>query len=179
MSLIHIERTGREARHPEKEELSGPGRAERESLPVPGGAPVPEGPTGKKYWRSLDQLADKPEFREWVHREFPEGASEMLDGASRRNVLKLMAASFGLAGLTACRRPAEHILPTVKGVEDYIPGQPSTSPLASEKWGVGRHIIMRPNAHRKKSLSSPSAHNKKYFIATSHYLPITYRSPEP
>jgi molybdopterin-containing oxidoreductase family iron-sulfur binding subunit len=80
--------------------------------------------TGKKYWRSLDELADKPEFHEWVHREFPEGASEMLDGASRRNVLKLMAASFGLAGLTACRRPAQHILPNVKGIEDYIPGQP-------------------------------------------------------
>ncbi len=41
-------------------------------------------PTGAKYWRSLDQLADTPEFREWVEREFPAGASEMLDGNSRR-----------------------------------------------------------------------------------------------
>ena len=48
----------------------------------------------------------------------------MLDGQSRRNLLKLMAASFGLAGLTACRRPVENILPASKGVEDYIPGQP-------------------------------------------------------
>ena len=47
----------------------------------------------------------------------------MLSGKSRRTVLKLMAASFGLAGLTACRRPVEHILPAVKGIEDYIPGQ--------------------------------------------------------
>ena len=47
----------------------------------------------------------------------------MLDGNSRRTVLKLMAASFGLAGLTACRRPVEHILPYAKGVEDMIPGQ--------------------------------------------------------
>ena len=37
--------------------------------------------------------------------------------------LKLMAASFGLAGLAACRRPVEHILPYSKGVEDLIPGQ--------------------------------------------------------
>ncbi len=81
-------------------------------------------PTGKKYWRSLDELAGKPEFKEWLHREFQAGASEMFSGASRRNVLKLMAASFGLAGLTACRRQAQNILPTVKGVEDYIPGQP-------------------------------------------------------
>jgi molybdopterin-containing oxidoreductase family iron-sulfur binding subunit len=47
----------------------------------------------------------------------------MLEGESRRNVLKLMAASFGLAGLAACSRPVEHILPLSKGVEDYIPGQ--------------------------------------------------------
>jgi MoCo/4Fe-4S cofactor protein with predicted Tat translocation signal len=78
--------------------------------------------TGPKYWRSLDQLADTPEFRDWVAKEFP-GGTEMLDGQSRRNVLKVMAASFGLAGLTACRRPIEHVLPYSKGVEDLIPGQ--------------------------------------------------------
>ena len=84
-------------------------------------------------------------------------------------------------GIVLCRRilTALHYGDNLAVLRDYIPGQPSTSPLASEKWGVGRHIIMRPNAHRQKSLSSPSAHNKKYFIATSHYLPITYRSPEP
>lgn len=82
--------------------------------------------TGKKYWRSLNQLADTPEFQEWVHREFPANASEMLDGNSRRTVLKLMAASFGLAGLTACRRPVEHILPNAMGTEaeNYAPGEP-------------------------------------------------------
>src|SRR5271163_2397451 len=78
--------------------------------------------TGASYWRSLNQLADTPEFRDWVGKEFP-GGTEMLDGQSRRNVLKLMAASFGLAGLTACHRPVEHILPYSKGVEDLIPGQ--------------------------------------------------------
>ncbi|HEU0141328.1 MAG TPA: TAT-variant-translocated molybdopterin oxidoreductase [Bryobacteraceae bacterium] len=79
---------------------------------------------GKNYWRSLDQLADKPEFRNWLHREFPENASELLESGSRRTLLKLMAASFGLAGLAACRRPVEKILPAAKGVEGYIPGNP-------------------------------------------------------
>ncbi len=78
---------------------------------------------GPKYWRSLDQLADTPKFRQWVEREFPESATDMLDASSRRTVLKLMAASFGLAGLAGCRRPVEHIFPIAKGVEDYIPGQ--------------------------------------------------------
>ena len=82
--------------------------------------------TGKKYWRSLNQLAGTPEFHEWVHREFPANAAEMLEGNSRRTVLKLMAASFGLAGLTACHRPEEHILPNAMGTEaeNYAPGEP-------------------------------------------------------
>ncbi len=83
-------------------------------------------PTGKRYWRSLNELASTAEFNEFVHREFPAHATEMLDGNSRRTVLKLMAASFGLAGLTACRRPVEHILPNSAGVEasEYAPGEP-------------------------------------------------------
>ena len=76
---------------------------------------------GKHYWRSLDELADTKEFREWVSKEFP-GGVDVLSGASRRNVLKIMAASFGLAGLAACRRPVEHILPASRGIEDFIPG---------------------------------------------------------
>src|ERR1700730_12151437 len=78
--------------------------------------------TGPKYWRSLDQLADTPEFRDWVSKEFP-GGTEILDGQSRRNVLKVMAASFGLAGLAACRRPGGPLFPDSHGVEDLIPGQ--------------------------------------------------------
>jgi MoCo/4Fe-4S cofactor protein with predicted Tat translocation signal len=92
------------------------------SIQIPGAGNV----TGKKYWRSLNELADTPEFREWVHHEFPANATEMLDGNSRRTVLKLMAASFGLAGLAACRRPVEHILPNSVGTEadNYLPGEP-------------------------------------------------------
>ena len=80
--------------------------------------------TGKKYWRSLDQYYQTPEFQDWVNKEFPTSATEMLDEPSRRNILKLMAASFSLAGLTACRRPEEKILPNARGVEDYIHGKP-------------------------------------------------------
>ena len=33
--------------------------------------PCPEPQSGQRYWRSLDQLADSPEFQQWVEREFP------------------------------------------------------------------------------------------------------------
>jgi molybdopterin-containing oxidoreductase family iron-sulfur binding subunit len=85
--------------------------------------PRPQG-SGPKYWRSLAHLADTPEFRAFLKREFPSVDAIEMDGNSRRTVLKLMAASFGLAGLTACSRPVEHIFPISKGVEDYIPGHP-------------------------------------------------------
>ena len=70
--------------------------------------------TGKRYWRSLDELADTPEFKDWLHREFPVGASEMVeDGQSRRNFLKIMSASFAFAGIATlgagCRRPEEKL----------------------------------------------------------------------
>ncbi len=61
---------------------------------------------GQAYWRSLDHLADTPEFRTFLHREFPAGASELLDSGDRRHFLKIMGASMALAGLglTGCRR---------------------------------------------------------------------------
>lgn len=88
----------------------------------------PEQPslTGRKYWRSLGELHDTPEFREWLGREFPAGAHEMeLDGTSRRHFLKLMGASMALAGfgLTGCRRPESYLVPYSKSVEWVIPGK--------------------------------------------------------
>ncbi|HTL18388.1 MAG TPA: TAT-variant-translocated molybdopterin oxidoreductase, partial [Patescibacteria group bacterium] len=87
--------------------------------------PCPEPDTGPKYWRSLDQLAETPEFREWAQREFPAGASELSDPTSRRNFVKIMSASFLLAGLGGgCRRPVEKILPFGRMPENYIHGVP-------------------------------------------------------
>jgi molybdopterin-containing oxidoreductase family iron-sulfur binding subunit len=81
--------------------------------------------TGPHYWRSLNELTDKPAFKEWLHREFPEGASEA-EGVNRRSFLKIMAASFAMAGMGAagCRRPEQYILPYSKQPEGTIPGIP-------------------------------------------------------
>jgi MoCo/4Fe-4S cofactor protein with predicted Tat translocation signal len=83
----------------------------------------------RRYWRSLDELADTPEFKDWLHREFPAGASEMVaDGQSRRQFLKIMSASFALAGVATlgagCRRPVEHLEPFGQQPENYTFGEP-------------------------------------------------------
>jgi len=87
--------------------------------------PCPEPETGPKYWRSLAQLHDSPEVRQWVEQEFPAGASLAPEGETRRDWMKLMSASFLLAGLgfsTGCRRPEEHFLPFGKQPEGYVHG---------------------------------------------------------
>jgi MoCo/4Fe-4S cofactor protein with predicted Tat translocation signal len=88
--------------------------------------PCPEPESGPKYWRSLEQLAETPEFRTWVEREFPAGASEFSDPIGRRHFVKIMSASFLLAGLgmSGCRRPEEKILPFGKAPNDYLHGVP-------------------------------------------------------
>src|SRR6266566_971924 len=82
--------------------------------------------TGKRYWRSLGEYSNTPEFREWLEREFPAGAAELKgDEWSRRDFLKLMGASMALAGvgLNSCRRPEAHLVPFTKSVEWTIPGK--------------------------------------------------------
>jgi MoCo/4Fe-4S cofactor protein with predicted Tat translocation signal len=119
----------------------------------------PEPETGRKYWRSLEQLGDEPQFREWMEREFPEGAGAAPDGESRRDWMKLMSASFLLAGMgglaTGCRRPEEQLLPFGKQPENYLhggwkyfatsmPSRGSAVPLLA-KWTDGRPTKLEPN----------------------------------
>ena len=123
--------------------------------------------TGKQYWRSLDQAAATPEFQEWVTSEFPEGYATV-DGTNRRTLLKLMGASFGLAGLTACRRPVEKILPFSRASEGYIHGQPlhyaSVATFNGTAAGVivttieGRPIKIEGNPKHPYSLGATNAH---------------------
>jgi molybdopterin-containing oxidoreductase family iron-sulfur binding subunit len=83
------------------------------------------GQTGKKYWRSLDELAGTPEFEAAVQQEFPQHSSEWIDPVSRRGFMKLMGASMALAGLAGCtKQPDEPIYPYVKAPEDLILGKP-------------------------------------------------------
>jgi MoCo/4Fe-4S cofactor protein with predicted Tat translocation signal len=80
---------------------------------------------GKRYWRSVDELAGTPEFEAAVEKEFPGSAQEWIDPVSRRGFMKLMGASMALAGLAGCtKQPDEPIYPYVKAPEDLILGKP-------------------------------------------------------
>jgi molybdopterin-containing oxidoreductase family iron-sulfur binding subunit len=80
---------------------------------------------GKKYWRSIDELADTAEFQAAVEKEFPSAAQEWVDPVSRRGFMKLMGASMALAGLAGCtKQPDEPIYTYAKAPEDLILGKP-------------------------------------------------------
>ncbi len=80
--------------------------------------------TQKTYWKSLNELAQNKEYEKFVEREFPENATELNDGVSRKGFLRIMGASIALAGFAACRRPVQKILPYSKQPEDIVPGVP-------------------------------------------------------
>lgn len=84
-----------------------------------------EGKNGKKYWRSLEEIAETETFQDFLKHEFPQGADQWLNEVSRRNFLKLMAASLALGGLASCSpTPSEKIVPYVRAPEEIVPGKP-------------------------------------------------------
>ena len=121
----------------------------------------------RTYWRSLAQIEDRPDFREALEREFPEGASELPEGMSRRDMMMLVGASLSLAGLTACRRPVEEIVPYVTAPEDVVPGVPryyaTTMPFRRSGYGLivesheGRPTKIEGNPKHPSTLGASSA----------------------
>ncbi len=114
---------------------------------------------GKDYWRSLAQLEGSPEFDEFLHREFPQGASELKDPVTRRSFLTLMGASIALAGLAGCRRPVEKIIPYVNAPEEIVPGIPkfyaTSMPFGLSAYG----LLVETHESRPTKLEGNSEHS--------------------
>ncbi|MEW6235568.1 MAG: TAT-variant-translocated molybdopterin oxidoreductase [Candidatus Omnitrophota bacterium] len=97
---------------------------------------------GRTYWRSLRELAASSEYRQYVERAFPPHAAEKLDGPSRREFLRVIAASLALAGATGCRWPKETIVPYGKRPDNRIPGVPAHFATAMELGGVASGLLV-------------------------------------
>jgi MoCo/4Fe-4S cofactor protein with predicted Tat translocation signal len=115
-------------------------------------------PVSRTYWRSLAQIEDRPEFRTFVEREFPEGASELPEGITRRDMMMLLGASLSLAGLAGCRRPVEEIVPYVTAPEEIVPGIPryyaTTMPFHRSAYG----LIVESHEGRPTKIEGNPAH---------------------
>src|SRR5262249_46055009 len=98
---------------------------------------------GRRFFKSLEELAETPGFVEFLQREFPHAASEWSDPSGRRDFLRVMGASLALAGLTACtRQPDEKIVPYVKTPEDIIPGRPLFFATAVLRDGYANGVLV-------------------------------------
>jgi molybdopterin-containing oxidoreductase family iron-sulfur binding subunit len=118
------------------------------------------GTGGKTYWRSLEAVADTPEFQEYLHREFPQNATEWLDPVGRRSFLKLMSASLALAGVgSACTvQPEELIVPYVRQPEDEIPGRPLFYSTAMTLGGVATGLLVESHQGRPTKVEGNPDH---------------------
>jgi MoCo/4Fe-4S cofactor protein with predicted Tat translocation signal len=114
---------------------------------------------GREYWRSLEELAETPEFEEYLHREFPENASEWADPPGRRKFLKVMGASLALAGLTACtKQPPETIVPYVRPPEEFIPGRPLLYATAMTMGGAAVGLLVESHMGRPTKIEGNELH---------------------
>ena len=119
-----------------------------------------EGPrNGKKYWRSLEELADTPQFQEFVAREFPQQAEQWNDPIERRTFIKLMGASLALAGLSGCVfQPPEKIVPNVNQPEEHVPGKSLFYATAAPLFGAAVPVLVRSNEGRPTKIEGNPEH---------------------
>jgi MoCo/4Fe-4S cofactor protein with predicted Tat translocation signal len=118
------------------------------------------GASGPLFWRRLEELADDVDFRAAVAEQFPSGSTEMLDGISRRNFLKLASVTLALAGVTACtKQPLEPIVPYVRQPEGMVLGKPLWFATAMPfNHGILRPLIVRSNEGRPTKVEGNAQH---------------------
>ncbi|MBI3211012.1 MAG: TAT-variant-translocated molybdopterin oxidoreductase [Candidatus Solibacter usitatus] len=105
--------------------------------------------SGQEYWRGLEELADSPEVQDFLENEFPQTGSDWRNPIDRRNLLRLMGASLGLAGLTACtRQPLEKIVPYVKPPEEFSSNTPNFYATAQVMGGYANGILVESHQGR-------------------------------
>ncbi len=113
---------------------------------------------GREYWRSLEELSRSEEFDDFVNQEFPQHAVALDHGVDRRDFVKLMGASVALAGLTACNRPAEKIIPYIRQPEDLIPGRPLFFATAMPLQGIGSGVLAESHMGRPTKIEGNPDH---------------------
>ena len=114
---------------------------------------------GKEYWRSLEELSrDEDSFDEFFHHEFPQQALSLDKGVDRRDFMKLMGASVAMAGLAACKQPAETIVPYVRQPENTVPGQPVFFATAMTLGGYASGVLAESHMGRPTKIEGNPDH---------------------
>ncbi len=118
---------------------------------------------GRRYWRSLDEVAETEEFERHLKQEMPNWAAHIDDPSiSRRNFLRLMGASLALAGVTGCtpltRQPEEKIFPYAEQPEDLVPGKPMYYATAMALGGFATGLLVESHLGRPTKIEGNPDH---------------------
>ncbi len=113
----------------------------------------------QRLWQSLEELSDTREYRDFLENEFPANASADASGMNRRDVLKWMAASAAMAGLSACTKlPTEKIVPYVHPPEEIIPGRPLFYATSMPQAGGAAGLLVESNMGRPTKIEGNPEH---------------------
>lgn len=147
---------------------------------------IKESDNQNKFWRSLDELQGTPEFENYLHREFPEAASEFPEGISRRRWMQLMGASLSLAGVAGCRWEEEKIAPFANRPANRTPGIPQKFATMVNRGGYasslvvtsydGRPIKVEGNVQHPDSLGATSGFDQAEILSVydpNRVAPVT------
>lgn len=119
-----------------------------------------EGKRGQQYWRSLDELAQTPEFQEYLNHEFPQSTPEdWRQPLDRRSWMRLMGASLAFGGLTACtKQPPEKIVPYVKPPEEFSTNNPVFYATAHLNGGYAMGTLVQSHQGRPTKIEGNPQH---------------------
>ena len=112
----------------------------------------------RKLWRSRPHLEQNPDLMEMASEELIPGASDAPSGSGRRHFMQLLGASMAMAGLAACRRPVEYIMPFSDRPEELIPGVPLHYATAMNFRGVARPLLVKSHDGRPIKIEGNPEH---------------------
>jgi MoCo/4Fe-4S cofactor protein with predicted Tat translocation signal len=117
------------------------------------------GAAAPRLWQSLEELSGTPQSQEFHDHEFPPSAGKGNDEINRRDVLKLMAASAALTGLSACTKlPTEKIVPYVRPPEEILAGRPLFYATSLFQAGVATGVLVESHMGRPTKIEGNPEH---------------------
>ncbi|BBC72770.1 molybdopterin oxidoreductase [Altererythrobacter sp. B11] len=108
----------------------------------------------QRPWRSLEELADRPEIHAALAEAFPS-----ITAVPRRHLFKLMGGAIALAGLDGCERlPNEEALPYVEAPDGETTGKARYYATAVEHDGISHPITGKTRDGRPIKIEGSQSH---------------------
>ncbi len=135
-----------------------------------------------KYWLSLEQWRNDPEFKKMAENEFlssPLGEDKE-GGWARREFLTLMGASMALTTAGCLRRPAQKIVPYAKRPSEIIPGLPNYFASSFSDGVEGFGIVVATREGRPIKIEGNTDHpmNQGGLSARAHSHVLSLYDPD-